>query len=78
MEITDSKTTIDYYRYRYRSSIVSVMFLLKRRLSSKIKLSYMKSLTFRSISASINLSKSVTLLRGKRNKEKMSLSTSDC
>ena len=53
-------------------------FYIKGRVSPKMKLSYMKSLIFRSISASINQSKSAPLLRGKRNKEKMSLSTSDC
>ena len=54
------------------------MHIFKGRVSSKMKLSHMKSLTFRSISASIKKSKSVTVLRGKGNKEKMSLSASDC
>ena len=58
--------------------IVHNLFTLKGRVRSKMKLSYMKSFAFRIISASINQSKSVTLLRGKRNKDNMSLSTSDC
>ena len=51
---------------------------IKGRVRSKLNFLMWKVWHSGAFCALINQSKSVTLLRGKRNKEKMSLSTSDC